>query len=87
MEELTMYNANCFKVRLDSGQMAYIEEQEHISLMRIEGEDGCLGGEYYFMGLSEHQIEFDVWGDDFGIYFGTILAYSHDYGNTWVEVE
>lgn len=87
MEELNMYNANAFKVWLDNGQMAYIEEQEHISLMRIEGKDGCLGGEYYFMGLSERQIEFDVWDDDFDIYFGKILAYSHDYGNTWVEVE
>ena len=86
MEKLTIYDANAFKVRLDGGQMAYIEDQEHIALMRIEGTDGCLGGEYYFMGFNEHQIEFDVW-DDFGIYFGTILAYSHDYGKTWVEVE
>lgn len=82
MENLTMYNANYLKVRLDDGTITYIEEQEHCDIWWRTPEDG-VAGDYFF---NFRRLIFyprknrDEW------FFCDVLAYSHDYGKTWAEV-
>lgn len=88
-KQLTIHNANAYKVMLDNKQFAYVEEQEHYSFMRIEHEPNLIVGEYYLMAFNPKKIQFEeIFENDVtGFYFGDVLAYSHDYGKTWTEVE
>lgn len=86
MEELTMWNANAFKVKLNNGDEAYIEEQEHCSLISMGDSDGFRAGEYYFHSKWINSITFQLWDRDDHMpkcYFGKVIEYSHDYGKTW----
>lgn len=84
--ELTMYNANAFKVKLHNGEDAYIEDQEHCALISIGSSDGFIAGEYYFKSDISDAITFQVWDREYKGpkgFFGVVTEYSHDYGKTW----
>ena len=84
--ELTMYNANAFKVKLSNGEDAYIEDQEHCALISIGDSDGFIVGQYYFKSTISDNIIFQVWDRGYEVkkvFFGVVTAYSHDYGKTW----
>lgn len=86
--KLTIFNANAFKVKIDNGRYAIVEEQEHCSLIWPEGSDGCFPGQYYFPYEGATEFVFMVWeeGNVVKELNCQILAYSHDYGKTWCEV-
>ena len=93
MAELTMYNANALKVKLEDGTQAYFEVQEHCDLFSPEGCDGYVAGHYHFESVGLNKVIFKFTDKDYiakvdkiGV-LGEVVAYSHDYGKTWVEVE
>ena len=84
MENLTMYNANYLRVRLDDGTISYIEAQEHCDIWWRTHEYGIAGD--YFLFRDSKRICFNYREEDKSFYCD-VLAYSHDYGKTWTEVE
>jgi hypothetical protein len=86
---MTVYNAVAFKVKLVNGLHAYVEEQEYYSLLRIDATDTIIVGEYYFPYEGATEFDFVAWDEDnrpTEHYQCQIIAYSHDYGETWTEV-
>lgn len=80
--------ANAFRIKLDNGEEAYIEEQEHCSLIgRWPKPDGLIGGQYYFTNRERTRLVFKSFDPDWPVnYEGKIISYSHDYGKTWRDV-
>lgn len=84
MENLTMYNANYFKVLMEDDTISYIEQQEHCDIWWRTPEDGIAGD--YFLFENNNKIYFRYREKNLG-FFGRVIAYSHDWGKTWTEVE
>ena len=86
---MEVYNAVAFKVKLADGLDAYVEEQEYCSLLRIGMTDTNIVGEYYFPYEGATEFDFVAWDENnypTEHYKCQIIAYSHDYGETWTEV-
>ena len=88
-ENLTIFNANAFEVKIDNGRNAYIEMQEHCALLSVDNGKSFFPGNYYFPYEGATEFVFMVWenGNVAKELNCKIFRYSHDYGKTWTEVK
>ena len=85
---LTILNANAFEVEFESDKKAFVEDQEHCAILWREGECGGHAGQYYFLSTDVRFFDFCIWDHARvkEVVRCKILKYSHDYGETWGEV-
>lgn len=87
--KLAIMNANAFKVKIQDGTDAYVEDHDHCALISTDRYNGFVAGQYYFPNENTTEFVFMVWDEDClpQKYNCKILEYSHDYGKHWEKVK
>lgn len=87
-EKLNIFNANAFEVETEDGEIAFVEDQEHCAIFWPVGYDGGRAGQYYFLAADIAAFDFCIWDHAriAKVVRCKVLKYSHDYGETWNEV-